>query len=404
MPESKRDDSEPLVEKGYGDSFETRRSRHGRDQGRLVRLNKVGLTVALIAALVGSAPSVPATAAAHRSGWDLVGDTGRTTPPRFVAYRLVGNEHSGGRDGLALNRTSDGSLVRWLLGPSHHDMALDSVALDPDGLLVSYRSGPACTSGVAGCGPKDGTCSSEIDRYDVHADTFTRLVKADSTSLVGNARLSPDGRYLAYAESPCVPSYFNDHLRILDLHTWSSWTIGADLPRCHSLGLQGWALDSAHLLVDYAPARGPDYHGADGICPESGRQHLKVIDALSGQPGVRGVSEPTHPGCELESAAPAGRGVLAVEACGKDDYLDGRVRLVRFGPQLHRIGRVFLGRCTDGNELTANRAGTRWLVSAYLYCGDPADPKTKVWTYNGRHLRHVTTQVGGDLTYSSLAW
>ena len=120
-------------------------------------------------------------------------------PPRFVAYRLVGNEHSGGREGLALSRTSDGSLVRWLLGPSHHNMTLGSVALDPDGLLVSYSSGPACTSGVAGCGPKDGTCSSEIDRYDLQAGTFTRLVKADSNSLVRNAQLSPDGRYLAYA-------------------------------------------------------------------------------------------------------------------------------------------------------------------------------------------------------------
>lgn len=317
---------------------------------------------------------------------------------------MVGNEHSGGREGIALNRTSDGSVVRWLLGPSHHGMTLGSAVLDPDGLLVSYSSGPACTSGIAGCGPEDGTCSSEIDRYDVRAGTFTRLVKAGSARLVGNAHLSPDGRYLAYTESPCVPSYFNDHLRVLDLQTWSSWTIGADLPRCHYLGLQAWTLDSAGLLVDYAPARGSDYHGADGICPESGRQHLKVVDALSGQPGVPGLTEPTHRGCELQSAAPDGSGVLAVEACGKDDYLDGRVWLARFDVALHRTGRVLLGRCTDGNEVAANRAGTRWLVSAYLYCGDPADPKTKVWVYNGAHLRHVVTRKGGDLMYSDLAW
>ena len=295
-------------------------------------------------------------------------------------------------------------MVRWLLGPSHHGMTLGAASLDPDGLLVSYSSGPACTSGVAGCGPKDGTCSSEIDRYDVQAGTFTRLVRAGSRRLVGNARLSPDGRYLAYAESPCVPSYFNDHLRVLDLRSWTSWTIGADLPRCHGLGLQEWTLDSAHLLVDYAPARDPDYHGADGICPESGKQHLKVVNALTSQPGVRGLTAPTHPGCELQSAAPAGSGVLAVEACGSDDYLNGKVRLVRFDAQLHRTGRAFLGRCTDGNEVAANRTGTRWLVSAYLYCGDPADPKTKVWVYNGRDLRHVRTQIGGDLTYSDLAW
>ena len=283
-------------------------------------------------------------------------------------------------------------------------MRLGSAVLDPDGLLLSYSSGPACTSGVAGCGPKDGTCSSEIDRYDVQAETFTRLVHAGSDRLVGGAQLSPDGRYLAYYESPCVPSYFNNHLRVLDLRTWSSWTIGAGLPRCHYLGLQAWTLDSAHVLVDFAPARGADYHGADGICPEPGRQHLKVVNALSAQSGVRGLSEPTHRGCQLQSAAPAGTGVLAVEACGNDDYLDGKVRLVRFDAQLHRLAHVFLGRCTDGNEVTANRAGTRWLISAYLFCGDPADPKTKVWTYNGRHLRHVRTQVGGDLTYSSLAW
>jgi hypothetical protein len=333
-----------------------------------------------------------------------VGDRGRAAPPRFVAFDDFARENSGGFEGVGLDRASDGSLARRLLGDSHHHMTLGSVALDPAGLLVSYSSGPACTNGVAGCGPKPGTCSSEIDRYDATAGTWTRLVDGGANKLVGSAQLSPDGRYLAYSESPCVPSYFNDHIRVVDLTNWSSWTIGADLPRCHFLSLQAWTLDGTGLIVDYAPARGPSYHGADGICNETGKQHVKVVNALFGQSGVKGLPEPTHRDCQLQSAAPAGRGVLAVEACGGRDFLDGAVRLVTFNRHFHRVQHVPLGRCTDGNDIAANRAGTRWLVSAYLYCGDPAQPRTKVWTFDGQHLRHIVTREGGNTAYDSLAW
>jgi len=106
----------------------------------------------------------------------------------------------------------------------------------------------------------------------------------------------------------------------------------------------------------------------------------------------------------LQSAAAARNGLVAVEACGNDDYLDGSVRLIRFDAELHRFGRVKLGRCTDGNEITANRAGTRWLISAYLYCGGSATPVTKVWAFGGHRLRHIVTRAGGDLNYSSVAW
>jgi hypothetical protein len=362
------------------------------------------MVAVLVCVLGPAAPSHATVGSVRESGWQLVGDSGHSSPPRFVAYDEFGRERSGGFDGVGLDRTSDGSLVRRLLGTHHHHMTLGSVALDPSGLLVSYSSGPACTSNVNGCGPKPDTCASEIDRYDVQAGTWTRLVKAGSNRLIGAARLSPNGLYLAYAESPCVPSYFNDHLRILDLRNWSSWTIGASLPVCHVLALQAWMLDSARILVDYAAARGPSYHGPDGTCSEQGKQHLKIVDALSSQSGVRGLAAPTHRGCELQSAAPARAGVVAVEACGKQQFLDGAVRLVRFDEQLHRAGRFSLGKCTDGNEITANRTGTRWLVSAYLYCGDPAKPQTTVWAFDGRHLRHVTTRIGGNLTYSSLAW
>ena len=368
------------------------------------RVYVAAVTTVLLANLTTGATAAPTVTTSGQSGWQLVGDTGRHAPPRFVAFDEFGNERSGGFDGVGLDRASDGSLARKLLGASHHKMTLGSVALDPAGLLVTYSRGPACTSGVAGCGPQAGTCASEIDRFDVESRSWTRLVKGGSDQLIGNARLSPNGRFIAYSESPCVPSYFNDHLRVLDLVNWSSWTIGAGLPRCHDLWLQGWTLDSASLLVDYAPAKRPDYHGADGICPESGKQHLEVVDALSGQDGVHGRAAPTHRGCQLQSAAAARSGLVAVEACGSDDFLNGPVRLIRFNAQLHRSGRVRLGRCTDGNEVAANRAGTRWLISAYLYCGDPAHPVTKVWAFDGQHVRHIVTRVGGDLTYSSVAW
>jgi hypothetical protein len=358
----------------------------------------------LMSALVGLPASPAAATDGGQSGWALVGDTGDQAPPRFVAFDEFARENSGGFEGVGLDRSRDGSLVRRLLAPSHHGMTLGSVALDPAGLLVSYSSGPACTSGVAGCGPKPGTCAGEIDRYDVQARTWTRLVDGGDSRLIGTARISPSGRYLAYTESPCVPSYFNNHLRVVDLTNWSSWTIGAGLPRCHFLSLQAWTLDSNSLVVGYSPARGSSYHGADGICPESGKERVKVVKALSGQSGVAGLSTPNHPGCELQSAAPAGTGVLAVEACGGREFLDGAVRLVRFNAQLHRSGHVALGKCTDGSDVAANRAGSRWLISAYLYCDGAAQPLTKVWAYDGHHLRHIATREGGNLLYDTLAW
>ena len=371
----------------------------------MIRIRAVATVATLLVVAMVALPTSAAPATSGReSGWSLVGDSGNRAPPRFVAFDEFAHENTGGFEGAGLDRSSDGSLARRLLAATHHGMTLGSVALDPAGLLVSYSSGPACTSGVNGCGPKPGTCSSEIDRYDVRAATWTRLVDGGANRLIGNARLSPNGRYLAYSESPCVPSYFNDHLRVVDLTNWSSWTIGAGLPRCHFLSLRAWTLDSAKLIVGYAPAQGPRYDGPDGTCSEPGKERIKLVNALSGQSGVDGLSTPNHRGCELQSAAPAGGGVLAVEACGGRDFLDGAARLVRFDAQLRRVRHVALGKCTDGSDIAANRAASRWLISAYLYCGDPAQPLTKLWVFDGQHLRHVATRQGGNTAWDSLAW
>jgi hypothetical protein len=93
------------------------------------------------------------------------------------------------------------------------------------------RQGARLRDDVAGGDPRPDTCANEID--EVHAGTgrVTVFLRTGDNILISGPRPSPDGTRLVYTESPCA-AYFDAHLRVTDLTSGRSWTIGQSLPRC----------------------------------------------------------------------------------------------------------------------------------------------------------------------------
>lgn len=339
--------------------------------------------------------TAPARAATPRGGQQLFYATTGAADGAVDAFSLrtgaaVRRVAAGQRDGMTLTGLSDGGN---------------------GSLLLTYTRGPACSSSIAGCGPRPHTCGGEVVRVGVADGRTTVLWRVGPDDLLGEAALSPDGSLLAARTSPCVPSYFNDHLVVRRLATEQSWSIGGAVARCHWLGAPHWLSDSRHLVVTYAaPTGATPYAGADGTCTTTGDNDLVEVDALRAQPAVNGIVRRPGPSCSWNSAATLGAEVYAVEACGHDiDRLDGAVRLVRLDVGLHREGSWSIGRCTDGNSLTADAvAGV--LVSAYLFCTPPPAgqkarrPVTVLDRLEGDTLHRIAAASGGETAWQHLTW
>lgn len=347
------------------------------------------------------APPVPTTTATRPgpSATPALTPSAWGAPGRFVSYRLGGLGVS--RDGLYVSSARTGAEEQRLDRAEESGLLVNGTALDRQGRLwVSSSKGPSCTSGIAGCGPKPGTCRSQIDRYDA---SVQRTVVRTSPDLMGSVEVSPDGRYVAFSESPCVPSYFNDHVRVLDTSTGSTWTLGAALPRCHDLWLQGWFHDSRHLLVAYGAATSRTAPPGDGTCTESGPLRLVEVDATRPADGISGRTAPVPEACTPTAGAPAADGgVEELLSCGATAR--PLVRLTRLDAQWREVRHTDLGRCSNGTTVTADRSGTRFLVAAYLYCAAGGDsPKTTLWTDTGS-VQRVTTVPGGSEPFRALSW
>ena len=243
----------------------------------------------------------------------------------------------------------------------------------------------------------------------LHAATgrITTFLRTGDNVLISGAVPSPDGRLLAYSESGCATGYFDSYLRVTDLGTGRSWTIGQGLPRCHLITSPSWSTDGQALIVGYAPATLPAYTGQQGTCSVPRRERLVSLPAAAAQTGLAGRTAGADPGCQITSAAgTAGGGMLAIEACGGNGYLSGPARLLVLDARLGLVRRITLGRCTDGNELAADLPGLSVLVSAYLYCNPPGrpGPVTRLWSYRGGVLRPITSVRGDTLGISLMAW
>lgn len=373
------------------------------------------LAVAALAAGCGSAPAgraagVPGPADSAPGATALPGGTRQ--PSRFISLRLVPERLQAGGTvrflEVAVSDTRTGATIRRLLPDGSHGLQVTGLARDRSGdLWITYSRGPYSRGGVAGGDPRPDSCGNMIAILHAATGRITTFLRTGDNVLISGAAPSPDGRLLAYSESGCATGYFDSYLRVTDLGTGRSWTIGQGLPRCHLITSPSWSTDGQALIVGYAPATLPAYTGQQGTCSVPRRERLVSLPAAAAQTGLAGRTAGADPGCQITSAAgTAGGGMLAIEACGGNGYLSGPARLLVLDARLGLVRRITLGRCTDGNELAADLPGRSVLVSAYLYCNPPGrpGPVTRLWSYRGGVLRPITSVRGDTLGISLMAW
>jgi hypothetical protein len=300
-----------------------------------------------------------------------------------------------------------GHVLRTLLADKRGRLSVAGLSfLRPGHLLVTYTTGPTCTSDLADCGALPHTCGGELDDVDVTEGTITVLWRLGVDTRLASAVPSPDGTEIAALTSPCIPSYFNDHLVVRRLRDGASWTIGASLNRCHSKSAPVWTNDGRDLLVVYAPpSQGPAYTGPDGGCWTTTDAWLVQVDAQHAQPGLIGQRRPPATHCTFEAVTSQGHDIYAVQGCGTDQFrLDGPAGLVQLDSRLHTDRTWSLGSCTDGSAVSANALG-QVLVSIYLYCSAGSrSPETDLDLLSHGNLTRSATTEGGELAYQFLTW
>jgi hypothetical protein len=332
----------------------------------------------------------------------------RVAPGRGLSAATFAEVDFKGVGVLADVRT--GREIRTLLPARRGKLQLVDLARDgKNALVATYSTGPRCTSGVAGCGPKPGTCGAQVVRLDPAAGRLTQLTQFGRDTQVVATRPNPAGTELAMLVAPCVPSYFNQHIEVLRIADGATWSMGATPPRCHSLGPPAWVHNGAGLLMSYGAAIGNrPYKGADGTCSQSQPSALLEVPAQSGQPGLTGIRRPDTPHCSYSSVASQGSAVYAISVCATYRHTAPDV-LEKLDSALHPVGHWTVGQCEDGDSLALNPSG-HVLLSAYLFCNPPlkghksGEPTTDLDLLAHNRIHHLTHATGGDLVYSSLAW
>jgi hypothetical protein len=366
----------------------------------------LALTAIAVTGCTGSSgrPRPAAASPVERVGTGTSGGVG-VKPGSFVAV-------SGQR--LGLFDASSGRVLRWLLTEPYQGMTVTATAVDhTDRIWVTVSRGPACTSNVAGCGPKANSCAGKVITLNPTTGGITTALTASPGVLIADAQPSPDGRYLAFLDGRCDRSYFNQHIRVQDLTTGDSWTIGADLTPCHSLGSLSWASDGKHLVVGYGRSRVTSVGAAAGYgagtCLAPAAAKIAVVPALSEQPRIKGPTAAAQAGCQIEAVTATDTGFAAIEGCrgSPGSSLSGPVRLIRYSTHLQRSVEATLGACVDGAELRANQTGTSLLGTTYQFCNPPGkpDPKTVAFTDHDHAPATFYEQPnGGEDTFSAISW
>jgi hypothetical protein len=317
--------------------------------------------------------------------------------------------NSGNTPAIMLYNSRTGHVVRQLLPGARDGMTVTGLSVDQSGnLWVSYSRGPKLTApGTAGGGPESDTCANEIAVLHASTGRVSVLFHAGDNVVIRALSISPDGQRLAYLEAGCATGYFNSYIRVVDIRSGRSWTIGQQIPRCHSITGPAWTSNSQDLVVGYGPPASAHWRGPLGTCLASLRQELVQVPATASQPTLRGSAAQAQAGCQITAAAGLASGrVLAIEACGGQGYLTGPARLLLYDSQLRLAREQALGQCTDGDDLSSTLTGGAALVSAYLYCNPPGttQPVTRLWSYRDGALHLITRVPGGGSPFMLMTW
>jgi hypothetical protein len=333
----------------------------------------------------------------------------------FVAVRPVPGQRTS-QSAVTVSDARTGRVSRAVLPDPWRGMQVQSTAVDAAGQVwVGLSSGPSCTGGFAGCGPKPRSCASEVITLDRATGAPHEVVKGTPDELISDAQPSPDGTLLAYLDGVCDRSYFNQYLRVQDLATGRSWTIGAGLPVCHSLGSIAWTPDGKKLVVDYGPSTEKGTPGPPagfGTCSQPSPTELAVVPALEPSAELPGVIVAADRACQVAAVAATSHGYAAIEAChgsgdGPGDTLHGPAQLLRLDAALRITNRSTIGHCVNGAELRANATGTELLGTSYQLCAAAgnAHPRTITFTDAG----HLPTTIldspnSGEQIVRAISW
>jgi hypothetical protein len=276
----------------------------------------------------------------------------------------------------------------------------------PGGQRVTYAK-PATELGhLAGGGPRPRTCASEVIALRARGTPqVSAWLRAGDDVPLGQAAPSPDGRLLAYTEAGCSTAPNGQFLRVTDLRTGRSWTIGQRLPGCRPFTTPAWSADGRELVEGYAAANLP-YRNAGGVCTGPQTERLLRLDARVPQPGAPGKIPRPDGNCQVQSAAGlAGGGTLVLEQCGRSQAPSKDfAALLPFSADGRPGRQASLGRCTFARQLASGGDGRHVLVSAAVDCVNSVAAATyRLWSYAGGQ-RHLVTAGRRDTWQWPPAW
>jgi hypothetical protein len=291
---------------------------------------------------------------------------------------------------------SDGHRLRTLAHIKvRQGQSLPTPAVDRAGRVwLTFSSGPACTSNVAGCGPKPNTCAGHVERLDFDTGASTTVLSPPHSEQVTDALPSPNGRQAVLVEGGCTTGYYNEHFVVRDLASGRQWSIGADAAPCHDLTAPSWSASGRELVFAYGPSvLSRHAHPEPGTCAAPRFNRLVMVSSQRGSATTSWKLLKAKGGCSYEVATFDRWGVTAVESCvrGPQSSLSvntGQAFLIQLN---HRDGvtrRLALQPGWENGAISTERDG-KVLVSQSQPDNAGYPERDWVWQFNGRALRLV---------------
>lgn len=387
-------------------------------EARRHRRRRWVVSVLVVAALAGIVaglwvsipPPVPPHPVAHPGdGSSIALPTGGPFPPvrapkTFVAARPL-NPSVSGPTAVTVDNAATGSVEHILMPDIWRGMQVNSTAVDRAGRVwVTLANGPRCTNDTENCGAVPDSCASDVLRIDPQTGRAMIVVKASPDEKFSDAQPSPNGDYLAYVDHTCVATS-QQYLRVRDLATGRSWTIGRGLGPCTSLSSIAWSSNGGDLAVNYSAS----------YCNTSRPNELVVVPALRAAVGLPGRRIRMEANCQVDAVATTRTGYAVIKACGAAlGYRTGPASLLLFNRAFRVTSRASVGRCLGTSaDLYGAPGSSDLMVATYRQCDPltiplpPVTPprSTILFTDTGRGLKTVFDAVTGySQQFSLVSW
>jgi hypothetical protein len=385
-----------------------------RRRGRRLKRAR-GVTRGLILAVIAVACVAAVTTVAGRDDGPPIVTVEPTTtttrqitgaPATFVSVRHPPTSNNAVI--VAISDARTGKALRTLLTVPVGDGArVSGTAIAPTGdVWITLNRGPSMRGHVNGGNPQPHSCTSTLVQINPHTREKRTEPLGNDDVLISDVQPSPTGDRIAYLQSGCASSYFDNSLRVKELTTGRVVSIGAGLPRCHVIGDPRWTLDGRSIAFLYGEAIGPTYTGALGTCSQWEPSHLVVTSAQRSQRGADGATSPADPGCEVNALAVTSEGYAGVEHCGSELFISGPTNLIRYDHALKAVSRSPLGQCENGASIAGNRSSAAVVISTYQFCGGNSvpEPTTKVFVDSGPGPRQLASIPGGYTAVDHIAY